>query len=36
MDDILVWGSTEFEHDERVRRVMEVVRKANLKFNKLQ
>ena len=34
MDDIIVWGSTKAEHDERLRNVLEATRKANLRLNK--
>ena len=33
MDDIIVWGSTREEHDERLRKVLEKARSVNLKFN---
>lgn len=33
MDDILVWGKSEKEHDERVIKVMEVVKESNLRLN---
>ena len=34
MDDILVWGATEEEHDERVVRVLNRAREINLKLKK--
>jgi len=34
VDDILVWGSTLEEHDERLRQVLERARQHNLKLNK--
>lgn len=34
VDDILIWGCSEMEHDARIRRVMEIVRKHNVKLNK--
>ena len=34
MDDIIVWGSTKAEHDERLCEVLETTRKANLKLNR--
>ena len=34
MDDILVWGTSEVEHDARLKKVMEVIRCANLRLNK--
>ena len=33
-DDIIVWGSTPAEHDERLQHVFEKCREANLKLNK--
>jgi hypothetical protein len=33
MDDIIVWGATREEHDERLRKVLEKARSANLKLN---
>ena len=33
-DDIIVWGSTKVEHDQRLQGVLERIRKANLKLNK--
>ena len=33
-DDIIVWGSTPAEHDERLQHVLEKCREANLKLNK--
>lgn len=32
MDDIVVWGSTREEHDARVKGVLELARKSNLKI----
>jgi hypothetical protein len=34
MDDILVWGSTMKEHNERLRHVLERIRKENLTLNR--
>ena len=34
MDDIIVWGSTQEEHDTRLKQVLEIARKTNLKLNK--
>ena len=34
VDDILVWGSTQTEHDERLERVLQRARQRNLKLNK--
>uniref|UniRef100_A0A3Q2DAV3 ribonuclease H n=1 Tax=Cyprinodon variegatus TaxID=28743 RepID=A0A3Q2DAV3_CYPVA len=34
MDDIIVWGSTRAEHDERLRQVLDKTREVNLKLNK--
>lgn len=34
MDDIIVWGSTREEHDERLRKVLDKTREVNLKLNK--
>ena len=34
MDDILVYGATQAEHDARLLKVMEVIRKSGLKLNK--
>ena len=34
MDDILVWGATEEEHDERIVRVLNRAREINLKLKK--
>ena len=33
-DDVLVWGQTEEELEERCRRCLDIARKANLKFRK--
>ncbi|KAK3107076.1 hypothetical protein FSP39_006459 [Pinctada imbricata] len=33
MDDIIVWGSTVEEHNERLKKVFEASKKANLKLN---
>ena len=33
-DDIIVWGSTKVEHDQRLQGVLGRIRKANLKLNK--
>ncbi len=32
-DDIIVWGKTKAEHDERLKAAMAIARKANLKLN---
>ena len=34
VDDLLIWGETETEHDERLRKVLERTRQCNLKLNK--
>lgn len=34
MDDIIVWGSTQEEHDKRLRQVLDKTREVNLKLNK--
>ena len=34
MDDIIVWGKTIEEHDQRLKAVLETIRRANLKLNK--
>lgn len=34
MDDIIVWGSTREEHDERLRQMLDKTRETNLKLNK--
>ena len=34
MDDIVVWGSTQEEHDDRLRRVLEIAQRSNLKLNR--
>ena len=34
VDDLLIWGETETEHDERLRKVLERTRQRNLKLNK--
>ena len=34
MDDVIVWGSTRQEHDERLRQVLDKTREVNLKLNK--
>ncbi len=33
-DDIIVWGSSKEEHDERLKAVLDRIRAANLKLNK--
>ena len=33
-DDIIVWGSTKEEHDENLKRVIQVITEAGLKLNK--
>lgn len=34
MDDIVVWGSTQEEHDDRLKKVLDIAREANLKLNR--
>jgi len=34
MDDVVIWGSTQEEHDTRLKEVLEIARKANLKLNR--
>ena len=34
VDDILIWGGMEREHDENLKKVMDRAREANLKLNK--
>ena len=34
IDDVLVWGRSKEEHDERLRKVLEVIRDNNVKLNK--
>jgi hypothetical protein len=34
VDDILVWGTTEEEHDKKLKKVLDRVRKINMKLNK--
>ena len=34
VDDLLKWGETETQHDERLRKVLERARQRNLKLNK--
>lgn len=34
MDDVIVWGATREEHDERLRQVLDKTREVNLKLNK--
>jgi hypothetical protein len=34
MDDILIWGITMQEHNERLRRVLQRIREANLTLNR--
>ncbi|XP_041485958.1 uncharacterized protein K02A2.6-like [Lytechinus variegatus] len=34
MDDIVVWGSTQEEHDDRLRKVLDIAQKSNLKLNR--
>lgn len=34
MDDVIVWGSTREEHNERLRQVLDKTREVNLKLNK--
>ncbi len=33
MDDIIIWGKDQKEHDEALRQVLEVIRSSNLKLN---
>ena len=33
-DLLIIWGETEAEHDERLRKVLERARQRNLKLNK--
>lgn len=33
VDDVLIWGTTRAEHDERLRRALETAEKAGLTFN---
>lgn len=33
VDDILIWGSNEREHDLRLEKVLEIARRNNIKFN---
>lgn len=34
MDDIVVWGSTQQEHDTRLKQVLDIAQEANLKLNR--
>ena len=34
VDDLLIWGENEAQHDERLRKVLERTRQSNLKLNK--
>ena len=34
IDNVLLWGKTKEEHDERLRKVLEKARERNVKFNK--
>lgn len=34
LDDVVIWGATRAEHDERLRKVMARARKTGLKLNK--
>ena len=34
MDDVIVWGSTQKEHDDRLKQVLSTARQHNLKLNK--
>ena len=34
MGDIIIWGATQEEHDERLRQVLDIARKVNLKLNR--
>ncbi|XP_026318556.1 uncharacterized protein K02A2.6-like [Hyposmocoma kahamanoa] len=34
VDDVIVWGATIEEHDERLKRLLEMARKVGIKFNK--
>lgn len=33
LDDILIWGTTKAQHDERLKNVLEIAMKNNIKFN---
>ncbi|KAK9721152.1 hypothetical protein QE152_g21679 [Popillia japonica] len=33
IDDLLVWGSTREQHDERLKKVLDLAKKHNVKFN---
>ena len=33
LDDIIIWGNTQEEHDSRLRRVLETLRKNNINLN---
>lgn len=32
--DVIVWGSTKVEHDDRLKKKLEASRKANMKLNR--
>ena len=34
VDDLLIWGETDEQHDKRLKKVLERVRQQNLKLNK--
>ncbi|KAJ8035048.1 hypothetical protein HOLleu_22133 [Holothuria leucospilota] len=34
IDDVLIYGSTEAEHDARVKRVLEILKEQKVKLNK--
>ena len=34
LDDMIVWGSTQEEHDTRLNQILDIARKENLKLNK--
>ncbi|KAK3087333.1 hypothetical protein FSP39_004790 [Pinctada imbricata] len=36
MDDILVWGKTIDEHNDRLHKVLEAVKRANIKLNRIK
>lgn len=36
MDDILIWGNTVEEHDQRLKKVLDKARKYNLKLKKTE
>lgn len=34
IDDLLIWGKTKAEHDERLKKVLKIAKQNNIKFNK--